>query len=135
MKTNNQTVKDATDPRALALKEIERIENLPNRADRWRAIRQFYFALHPEVIPTEVRFVEACREMREADNENLTAASKSGSMRNTMKIPQYIYDALISFDPELLLEISGKNAAGGGQDHIQKQLYDVFPMYRIARKW
>ena len=57
--------------------------------------------------------------------------SKDGTMRNTMKIPQFLYNALIKLDPELMIEMSGRN--GKEQELIGKQLYKAFPEYRTVR--
>lgn len=124
--------KDVTNPRQQQLDEIERIENLP-RPHIWRATKDFVLRLHPEFRDIDRQFVEACREIREADLTNKTASSKSGSMRNTMKIPQFIYEALIAMDPPLLEDISGKNGEAAAM--MGKKLYNAFPEYRIARAY
>jgi len=115
--------------KAKHISAIEKIESLPRPA-KWKAIRAFTFELHPELKQIDHDFCEAVKELRE--NNNKTSSSKSGAMRNTMKIPQYIYDAIRNLDADLLTETSGtKNV--GYQDQIGEQLYKAFPMYRVAR--
>lgn len=117
--------------RAKHLKTIERIEHL-KRPEKWREIKKFTLELHPSLKALDHDFSEACKELRQK-TESQTASSKSGTMRNTMKIPQFIYDAMIKLDPELLIEMSGRNK--GSQELIGKQLYKAFPEYRIARTY
>lgn len=111
------------------LKTIDKIQSLP-RPEKWQEIRKLLFALHPELIPIDTEFKEACKEMRQK-NESKTASSKSGSIRNTMKIPQFVYEAMIKLDPDLLADMSGRNK--NADEIIGKHLYKAFPEYRIAR--
>lgn len=111
------------------LKAIEKIENTP-RPEKWRLIRKLTLELKPWLVPTEADFAEACKEIR-TKNENKYASSKSGTMRNTMKLFGPVYTAMTKLDPELAVEMSGRNK--GLEEKIGKQLYDAFPEYRIAR--
>lgn len=113
------------------LKTIERIENLP-RPEKWREIKKFTLELHPGLVLADKNHSQACKEIRQA-TVSKTASSASGAMRNTMKIPNYIYEALIKLDPEIMVEQSGRNR--GAQELIGKQLYKAFPEYRIARSY
>lgn len=113
------------------LRTIEKIENTP-RPEKWREIRKFYLKLHPELVEVDREFSQACKEIRQA-SESKTGASKSLSMRNTMKLPNYVYRALTQLDPEIMIEMSGRNH--GEQWRVGKQLYQAFPMYRIAREY
>lgn len=111
------------------LKAIEKIETT-DRPEKWRLIRKLTLELKPWLVPVEAEHNEACKEMR-IKNENKYAASKSGVMRNTMKLFGPVYSNMIKLDPELSVEMSGKNK--GLAELIGKQLYDAFPEYRIAR--
>ncbi len=114
--------------KAKHLSAIERIESLP-RPQKWTAIRELTFELHPELKAIDKDFCEAVKEIREKNNK--TSSSASGAMRNTMKLPQYIYEAIKNLDADLMTEMSGKN--GGYQEIIGEQLYKAFPMYRVCR--
>ncbi len=122
--------KDVTNPRQQQLDEIARIEGLA-RPHNWQAARDFYLKLHPEFKLYEKEFIEACKELRFADNNVTTGATKSGSMRNTMKIPPYVYRSMQMFDKDLQQDLSGKN--GNDLEKISKQLWKAFPEYQIAR--
>lgn len=111
------------------LKALEKIENTP-RPEKWRLIRKLTLELKPWLVPVEADFAEACKELR-TKNENKFASSKSGTMRNTMKLFGPVYNSMVKLDPELSLEMSGRNK--GLEEKIGKQLFDAFPEYRIAR--
>lgn len=113
------------------VKTIEKIELTP-RPEKWREIKKLLLELHPELVPADNDFAQACKEWRQS-NESTTGASKGYSIRNTMKLPSYLLDALRKLDPELNVEMSGRNH--GLQLLIGKQLYKAFPEYRIARNF
>lgn len=117
--------------RAKHIKTIEKIENLPRPA-KWREIKKLLLSLHPELKPVDDDFSQACKEIRQR-TESKTASSKEMNIRNTMKIPNYVYQALVKLDPEIMIEMSGRNH--GEQRLIGKQLYKAFPEYRIARSF
>jgi hypothetical protein len=117
--------------RAKHLRTIEKIENM-KRPEKWRAIRKFLLEVRPDLAAVEKGHCDACKEIRQA-TESGTAASKQGDIRNTMKIPEFIYQVLCKYDPELMIEMSGRNK--GLQVLIAKQLWEAFPDYRIARKF
>lgn len=100
------------------------------RPEKWRAIRKLLFELHPELVPAHDEHMQACKEWRQS-TQSATASSKSGDIRNTMKIPNYVYQAIIKLDPEIMVEMSGRN--NGDQIKIGEQLHKAFPEYRIAR--
>lgn len=114
--------------KAKYLKTIEKIEGM-KRPEKWTAIRDFTLELHPELQEIDKDFCEAVKELREQSNK--TASSATGDLRNTMKIPQYIYEAIRNLDADIIEEMSGKNK--GYQEIIGKQLYQALPMYRVAR--
>lgn len=111
------------------VKTIEKIEGLP-RPQKWREIKKLMLALHPELKQYDNDFAEACTEIRQ-NTKSKTASTTNGDLRNTMKIPQYLYQGIITLDPDFMLEMSGRNH--GHQLLIGKQLYKAFPEYRIAR--
>lgn len=113
------------------LKAIEKIENTP-RPEKWRLIKNLLLELKPWLVTAEAEHAEACKELR-LKSENKYAQSKSGAMRNTMKIFGPVYQAITRLDPEAVVEMSGRNK--GLQVKLGKQLYDAFPEYRIARRY
>lgn len=113
------------------LRTIEKIENM-KRPEKWREIRKFVLELHPELIPYERDHIQACKELRQKSTSK-TAQSEQGVGRFTMKLFSPVYNALVKLDPELMVEMSGKNH--GYQEKIGKDLYDAFPEYRIARNY
>lgn len=113
------------------LKAIEKIEHAA-RPEKWRLIRKLLFELKPWLKVVESEHAEACKELR-IKNENPYASSKTGTMRNTMKLFGPVYSAMIKLDPDLRIEMSGRNTEL--QVQIGKQLWDAFPEYRICRKY
>lgn len=113
------------------LKTIAKIE-LSGRPDKWKLIKKFTLELKPWLIEAEREHSEACKELR-LKSENKYAASKSGVMRNSMKLFGPVYTAMIKLDPELKIEMSGKNK--GLEALIGKQLWDAFPEWRICRNY
>lgn len=115
----------------LFLKWIEKIEKM-KRPQKWREIKKFTLALKPWLKQVEHDHSEACKELRQK-NENKYAASKSGDLRNSMKLFGPVYQNLIKLDPEFVVESSGRNK--GSQELIGKQLWDAFPEWRICREF
>lgn len=113
------------------LRTIERIEFMA-RPEKWREIRKFMLAKHPEWVLEDKLFMQSCKELRQR-SESKTGASKSLDIRNTVKIPSYVYRGLLLLDPEVREEMSGRNH--GLQIKLSEELYKAFPMYRIARRW
>lgn len=113
------------------VRTIGKIESM-KRPEKWREIKKLVLELHPELVLADKEFSEGCKDLRQA-TESKTASSKSGNLRNTMKLPNWLYDAIKKLDPEVAIEMSGKNH--GHQLLIGKQLYKAFPEYRIARNF
>jgi hypothetical protein len=111
------------------VKTIEKIEFM-ERPEKWREIKKFILQLHPELTAEDKAFSQACKEIRQT-TESKTASAKAGNMRNTMKLPNWLYQAICTLDPDVRIEMSGRNH--GHQLLIGKQLYKAFPEYRIAR--
>lgn len=112
------------------LKAIEKIESLP-RPQKWREVKKFVLSIHPELRAIDKEYMQACKEMRQGLNSD-TASSELGTLSLTMKIPTYVYQALIKFDPEIVEEASGRNK--GYQYQIMQEMAKAFPEYRVARK-
>ena len=111
------------------LKAIEKIEHA-TRPEKWRLIKKLTLELKPWLVAIEAEHSEACKELR-LKNEDKYAASKTGAMRNTMKLFGPVYTAMTKLEPDFVIEMSGRNK--GLEEKIGKQLYDAFPEYRIAR--
>lgn len=116
--------------RAKHVKAIEKIENA-SRPEKWRLSRSLILELKPWLVEDEAQHIQACKELRHLSDK--FAASKTGVMRNSMKLYGPVYSAMIKLDPELKLEMGQKNNASAAQ--IGKQLWDAFPEYRIARNY
>ena len=113
------------------VKAIEKIEMTP-RPEKWRLIKQLTLELKPWLVPDEAAHSEACKELRQK-NENKYAASKSGTMRNTLKLYGPVYENLVLLDPELKQEFSGRTK--DADKFIGKELWDAFPEWRICREY
>jgi hypothetical protein len=113
------------------LKAIEAIENAA-RPEKWRLTKKLILELKPWLVEAEKEHCEACKELREA-TENKFASSKTGVMRNSMKIYGPVFSALVKLDPELKVEMNARNNAS--TPLIGKQLWEAFPEYRIARNY
>jgi hypothetical protein len=117
--------------KAKYVKAIEKIEMAP-RPEKWRLTKQFILELKPWLVETEKEHCQACKELRQATDDKY-AASKSGVMRNSMKIFGPVYNAMIKIDPELKIELNASNK--NTTPLIGKQLWEAFPEYRIARNY
>jgi hypothetical protein len=113
------------------LKAIEKIEQAP-RPKKWRLIKDFTLELKPWLKDDEAGHSQACKELRQ-QNENKHAASKSGTMRSTMKLYGPVYNNLLRMDPQLREELSGRNK--GDQTITGKKLWDAFPEWRTCREF
>lgn len=113
------------------LQKLEKIENLP-RPQKWIEAKKLILELHPHLVKVDQDFADACKELRQKSQSSV-GASKEFNLRNTMKLPTYIYEAITKVDPEIMIEMSGRNH--GHQYLIGKQLYKAFPEYRIARNF
>jgi hypothetical protein len=113
------------------LKTIEKIEQTPRPA-KWKLIKKLTLELKPWLVPAEADHAEACKEIRQK-NDNQYASSQSGVMRNSMKLFGPVYMSIVKLDPEITVEMSGRNQ--DSQAKIGKQLWDAFPEYRICRTY
>lgn len=115
--------------KAKYLKAIEKIEHAA-RPEKWRLIKNLTFELKPWLALEEAEHSQACKELRQT-NQNKHASSKSGAMRETMKLYNPVFQNIRRLDPSIEEEMSGRNQ--GAQEFIGKQLWDAFPEWRVSR--
>ena len=109
--------------------EVARIEKLP-QAQRWREIKTLLLKVKPDLVPLDNQFIQQIKEEREHNIFSDTGASKSGSTRHLMSMPQYLYAALHVIDPEFTQLQENPETS----QKVNRKLAQVFPEYRIARK-
>lgn len=126
----NTTVDEAT-PRQKALNEIARIEGIKDRAVRYQEIHKFMLKLNPELIAYENAFYDQVKEERDSQLK-VTGASKAGSTRHLVSIPEYFHTALRVMDPDFYKNDSSKNPEDSKP--LYRVIWRAFPKYRIAEK-
>ena len=115
--------------RTQRLNEIERIEKLP-RTQKWRAMKELMLKMKPELEATDKGVCEAMREKREIDNLKSTGASKSGDMRHSLSLPEYLYLSIKAIEPDFMnFDIMTKAEARAET----KKVWETFPEYRGCR--
>jgi hypothetical protein len=124
----NKTHQQALDQRQMYVKEIGRIEGLP-QTQRWRAIKNFLLKVKPELRHIDNQFINAIKEERESTLLE-TGATKSGSTRKLYSMPQYLYAALHLLDPEFTKLQDDPESSKA----INLKIAKTFPEYAIARK-
>lgn len=112
------------------LKALEKIE-LADRPEKWRLTKKFILDLKPWLVEAEKEHCEAVKELRDLSNKH--AASKSGTMRNSMKIFGPVLIAMFKTDPDLRAEMGASSK--GSSPLIGKQLWEAFPEYRVSRSY
>lgn len=112
------------------VEQLNKILDLPQR-QKWRGIREFLLAYNPKVKAIDAQFIE---ELNKTRNEQLNdfGSNKAMNFRQLMDMPNYIYEALITADVELLPLMNDDDL--NVQRKIWRKLTDAFPEYRIARK-
>lgn len=123
---NTQTL----DKRTQFLNQIQQIENIRGRADRWRAIQKLMFDLHPGLREEDLIHQAAVKDLR--ITATATGASKSGAMRQLYSMPDYLYRALQMADPEFQ-----KMQSSNDKMTVKKfnyAIWDAFPEYRTCEK-
>jgi hypothetical protein len=114
------------------LKELERIETL-TQSEKWLAIRTFMWNYNPQNrIDDQLHCKEVARR-RNFESLKLTGASKSGSFRALVSLPEYLYLAIKAADPEFYAVSNSKNKQDIRQ--LQRRLWTTFPSYRLASKF
>lgn len=124
---NNTT--NTIDPRQQALDALDRIEQIADDAQRWRAIQQFMFKLHPELVAEDQVHIATVKDVRMSQRAQ-TGSTKSGSMRQLYSMPEYLYRALQMADPHFQKMQESKD-----RQTVKKfnhKIWKVFPEYRIA---
>jgi hypothetical protein len=122
---------NAINPRQQQLDQIERIEGIVDDGQRWRAIQQFMFKLHPELV-TEDRLHCAAVVEKRLEQRSQTGSSKSGAMRALYSMPDYLYRAFQVFDPSFQKTQSSKDRQA--IKRLNHKLWRVFSEYRLAEK-
>lgn len=117
--------------KAKYVKAIEKIE-LADRPEKWRLIKKLVLDMKPWLKIAEAEHSQACKELRQA-NENKHDSSASMTMRGTLKLFGPVYENIMRLDPEIRVEMSGRNR--GTQELIGKQLWDAFPEWRTCREY
>jgi hypothetical protein len=70
---------------------------------------------------------------RREDGMKSTGASKSGSMRVLVSLPEYLYIAIKAADQEFMPMSQSKNKAEIRK--LQRRLWTAFPEYRLAERF
>lgn len=118
--------------RQAQLNELERIETL-GQAEKWLAIRRFMWNYNPQLkVDDQLHCQEVARRRRE-ETLKASGASKSGSLRAVISLPEYLYLAMKAADPAFYNATNSKNKAETRK--IQRRLWDTFPEYRLAERF
>lgn len=117
-------------PREQYLAQIDKIMALP-QSEKWRATRDFLRAINPHVRKVDDDFI---LELNKTRNEQINdfGSNKAMNLRQLIDMPEYLYEALITVDTELLPDINSKDK--DTTTRVWRKLAQVFPEYRIARK-
>jgi hypothetical protein len=119
-----------TIPREQYLDQIEKIMALP-QTQKWRATRDFLRAINPSVRKVDDEFILELNNTRN-DQLNEFGANKDMNIRQLMDMPEFLYEALITVDNQLLTAVTGKDKQE--EKRAWRKLAEVFPEYRIASK-
>lgn len=114
------------------LQELERIETL-GQVERWRAIRTLMWNMNPRTQDDDRLHCEEVARRRREEVGTGTGASKSGSMRVLVSLPEYLYLAIKAADPDFMPMSQSKNKAEIRK--LQRRLWTAFPGYRLAEKF
>lgn len=117
-------------PREQYLAQLDKIMALP-QTEKWRATRDFLRAINPQVRKIDDDFILELNKTRN-DQINDFGSNKAMNLRQLIDMPEYMYEALITADPELLPDINSKDK--DTTTRVWRKLAQVFPEYRIARK-
>lgn len=116
--------------RKRAVDYIGQIEKIASKSDRWRAIQKFMFSLNPELV-TEDQI--HCAEVAERRNDQINkfGSTKNSGMRQLYSMPEYLYRALQTMDPDFQrIQSSGNDVEIRKLNH---SIWKVFPEYRVGR--
>jgi len=123
------TDKEALNPKAAFVKEIERIEGLP-QTQRWRAIKELLFKVRPDIRKIDNDYIAALKEERETEMLNAFGASKSLSTRRLYSMPQYMYAMLTVVDPDFTRMSEDPDTT----KVFHRKVAKAFPEYCLAVK-
>lgn len=120
-----------TETRNQAIDAIKQIEQLP-RVQRWRAAREFLFQMKPYLRPLDNGFIKQVARQR----ENLRLPSGRSSVksqgRQIIDMPDFVYFAVIAFDPVLEKELNERDVRASNR--AWAKLGNAFPEYRLTRE-
>jgi magnesium-transporting ATPase (P-type) len=92
--------------------------------------KDLLFAVKPEFVALDQDFVANVKFERESNMIKDTGASKSGDMRALFSMPQYLYAALHTLDPDFTAAQEDPERS----TKLNLKLAKAFPEYRLARK-
>lgn len=119
-----------TIPREQYLDQIDKIMAMP-RTQKWRTTRDFLRAINPQVRKVDDEFILELNETRN-DQLNEFGSNKEMNLRHLMDMPEFLYEALVTVDTELIPDLNSKDKET--VTRTWRKLAEVFPEYRIARK-
>lgn len=117
-------------PREQYLQQIDKIMAMP-RTQKWRTTRDFLRAINPQVRKVDDEFILELNETRN-DQLNEFGSNKEMNLRHLMDMPEFLYEALVTVDTELVPDLNSKDKET--VTRTWRKLAEVFPEYRIARK-
>lgn len=117
-------------PREQYLQQIDKIMAMP-RTQKWRTTRDFLRAINPQVRKVDDEFILELNETRN-DQLNEFGSNKEMNLRHLMDMPEFLYEALVTVDTELIPDLNSKDKET--VTRTWRKLAEVFPEYRIARK-
>ena len=117
-------------PREQYLEQIDKIMAMP-RTQKWRTTRDFLRAINPKVRRLDDEFILELNETRN-DQLNEFGSNKAMNLRHLMEMPEFLYEALVTVDTELVPDLNSKDKQT--VTRTWRKLAEVFPEYRIARK-
>jgi hypothetical protein len=122
---------DATEQRQKRMDQLNKILARTSDTERWRGIREFLLAYNPNVKTMDHDFILELNKTR-AEQLNDFGSNKAHNIRQLMDMPSYLYEALITADPQLLPLMTSDDMQE--QKRIWHKLTLAFPEYKIARK-
>lgn len=122
---------DLIQDREARIKAIEKIEKTKGRSERWRAIQKLMFDISPWLREDDIVHQEAVKELR-LKQLSRTGASKTGDFRSLYSMPEYLYRALQTLDPEFQAMQSSNDQMS--VKRFNRAIWAAFPEYRLAIK-
>lgn len=110
--------------------QLKKIEEMPNRTDRWRAVKNFIIKVNPGLKALDDSHIDEVKH-QQLVQDNRFGSSKDGGLRNLLDLPTYIYEALVSVDEQLFYELNSHDKAV--EKRAWRLIAKTFPEYRVAR--